>query len=513
MKKNYPSKNNFFSAFIFLVFTTLFFSNSLVAQVGIGTSDPDPSAILHIESTDKGVLLPKVDLENLTDKNTVHNPTEGLLVYNKRDDNSRDLRKGFYIWDDEKWDKVENQSDIDDIMEEIDERFNELEDGSGWTLNGNSLNGSEFLGSTNEQPIVFKVNNEKQAEFGIKDRISIGRDAVSDAERSFAYGYGSKSNGNDSYAYGRFSSVSGERTYAFGYQASSSGHDAYSFGREAMSSGDNSIAFGYQSLSSGKDSYSIGRNSSASREGSFAFGENSISEAKKAISIGYGAKAIQEYSLILGNTKNINQSDATKVGIGTNQPTARLHIDGSFRYVDGSEGTNKVLTSDANGNATWKSIGSGNDSGDAIYGSIYSNSGGTQNLSLRNGGSHEVDFGGGFYKNQMQTSNKSIRTQVKGVYKVNYNITMQKGTGNHLDLEIYIKTNGSKIHGTTSYISLDSNTNYRSSSVEKIIEIEKDTDISLEIKSIDGGNGNGNNKDFYQINDGTSLNVELIRRL
>ena len=96
-----------------MLFVFFFSITGLSAQVGIGTANPDPSAILHIQSTNKGVLLPKVDLQNLTDKYTVSNPKEGLLVYNERYDDQNNLRKGFYIWDNEKWDKVENQSDID----------------------------------------------------------------------------------------------------------------------------------------------------------------------------------------------------------------------------------------------------------------------------------------------------------------------------------------------------------------------------------------------------------------
>jgi hypothetical protein len=48
-----------------------------------------------------------------------------------------------------------------------------------------------------------------------------------------------------------------------------------------------------------------------------------------------------------------NSVPAGNVGIGTNNPTARLHLDGNFRYVNGSQAAGYVLTSDANGNANW----------------------------------------------------------------------------------------------------------------------------------------------------------------
>ena len=43
------------------------------------------------------------------------------------------------------------------------------------------------------------------------------------------------------------------------------------------------------------------------------------------------------------------------VGIGTTAPNAKLHVNGSFRITNGSQGQGKVLTSDAAGLATWKS--------------------------------------------------------------------------------------------------------------------------------------------------------------
>ncbi|SHK07793.1 beta strand repeat-containing protein [Chryseobacterium polytrichastri] len=45
-----------------------------------------------------------------------------------------------------------------------------------------------------------------------------------------------------------------------------------------------------------------------------------------------------------------------RIGIGTSVPSSKLHINGSVRIADGSQANNKVLTSDANGVATWKDL-------------------------------------------------------------------------------------------------------------------------------------------------------------
>ncbi|UZT98257.1 hypothetical protein ODZ84_01420 [Chryseobacterium fluminis] len=44
------------------------------------------------------------------------------------------------------------------------------------------------------------------------------------------------------------------------------------------------------------------------------------------------------------------------IGIGTDAPTHKLHVEGNIKIIDGTQGNNKVLTSDANGAATWKDL-------------------------------------------------------------------------------------------------------------------------------------------------------------
>lgn len=44
------------------------------------------------------------------------------------------------------------------------------------------------------------------------------------------------------------------------------------------------------------------------------------------------------------------------IGSGVTVPTSTLTLSGTFRYTDGNQGLNKVLRSDASGNATWQSV-------------------------------------------------------------------------------------------------------------------------------------------------------------
>ncbi len=67
-----------------------------------------------------------------------------------------------------------------------------------------------------------------------------------------------------------------------------------------------------------------------------------------ATAIGANATVGASNSVVLGNNAN--------VGIGVSAPLDALHVAGNIRMVDGSQAAGKVLTSDANGKATWQVI-------------------------------------------------------------------------------------------------------------------------------------------------------------
>lgn len=72
------------------------------AQIGIGTNTPSQSAQLDVVSSNRGVLIPRVDLQNNTDTNTISaGNVVGLLVYNEPAKPS--LAEGFYFWNGSVW--------------------------------------------------------------------------------------------------------------------------------------------------------------------------------------------------------------------------------------------------------------------------------------------------------------------------------------------------------------------------------------------------------------------------
>ncbi len=67
------------------------------AQVGIGTITPDESAQLEIQSTDKGILIPRMTAVQRT---AISTPAEGLMVY------VTDTDPGLYIYKSGSWQAV-----------------------------------------------------------------------------------------------------------------------------------------------------------------------------------------------------------------------------------------------------------------------------------------------------------------------------------------------------------------------------------------------------------------------
>jgi hypothetical protein len=107
-------------------------------NVGIGTSKPDQSAVLDISSTNKGLLMPRLSLQQ---RDGIQNPAKGLMIY------QTDLLSGFYFYDGEKWQPL-----TDNAAKSV-----AGVDGD-WTLDGNVATGTSVLGTTNGQPLRIVVS-------------------------------------------------------------------------------------------------------------------------------------------------------------------------------------------------------------------------------------------------------------------------------------------------------------------------------------------------------------------
>ncbi|WP_146128657.1 hypothetical protein [Nonlabens ulvanivorans] len=90
------------------IYTILLFSMSFLsatAQIGFGTSGPQPETLMDVYSVDKGLLLPRISINDFDSFNLpVGSQTESLLLYNT----NVTLGKGFTYWNGSSWSHVNN---------------------------------------------------------------------------------------------------------------------------------------------------------------------------------------------------------------------------------------------------------------------------------------------------------------------------------------------------------------------------------------------------------------------
>lgn len=81
------------------------FSTVSFAQTKIGTSpDINADAMFEVESTNKGLLLPRVELKSTKEAAPMSTHVAGMTVYNTKAQN--DVLVGFYYNDGEKWQQM-----------------------------------------------------------------------------------------------------------------------------------------------------------------------------------------------------------------------------------------------------------------------------------------------------------------------------------------------------------------------------------------------------------------------
>ena len=103
--------------------------------VGIGTNTPDQSAALDITSVNKGLLVPRMNTPSVF---AILNPAKGLLVY----------------------DSLTNQFMVN-IGSPAVPNWLAVAANNGWNLSGNAAIDpvTQFVGTTDNQPLRFRVNN------------------------------------------------------------------------------------------------------------------------------------------------------------------------------------------------------------------------------------------------------------------------------------------------------------------------------------------------------------------
>jgi hypothetical protein len=128
---------------IFLITSTHY----MHGQAGINTTTPGDGAMLDIYSQNKGILIPKVNIGDVTTiAPVVSAAEESLLVYNT----NAATGKGFYYWTGAIWTRIGVN-----INGGLDWK---ITGNSGTTLSDPPALGDDFLGTIDDQDYIFRTN-------------------------------------------------------------------------------------------------------------------------------------------------------------------------------------------------------------------------------------------------------------------------------------------------------------------------------------------------------------------
>ncbi len=126
-------------------------------NVGINSTGavPDASAGLDVSFSDKGVLMPRVDIDDLSTESPITSATTSLLVYNT----NTTTGPGYFYWDGTNWIKMFDDSD-----------------GKAWKTIGNAgtTPGTNFLGTIDDVDLAFNTNNSERMRIINTGEVGIG---------------------------------------------------------------------------------------------------------------------------------------------------------------------------------------------------------------------------------------------------------------------------------------------------------------------------------------------------
>jgi hypothetical protein len=342
---------------------------SINAQVGIGTTSPDNSAVLDLFASDKGILIPRVSLSNIniTMLDGVNVASTSLLIWNTNPSTVGGSGVGFYFFNGSNWTKLDGF-----IGNTLDQAYDNGGAGLGRTIiadtnpvriNGNDgflVTGTFGTGSTLDVTgagtRAFFYPKKAAFRTGFVDGTQW--DDANIGDYSFATGRNTRATGMYSMAVNENNLASGQSSSAFGVSSTASGQNSFSAGNSTQASGFNSFATGKSSIASGDNTFTTGNNSQALSFTEVAGGSfNSLYTPASINSFN-----IADRAFVIGNGTGFgNRKDAFEVW-----KDGRVIINDAYTLPTTDGAANQVLTTNGAGTVTWS-----NDSSSIVSNSLY----------------------------------------------------------------------------------------------------------------------------------------------
>lgn len=400
------------TVFFFLLLNVL-----LHAQVGVNTTTPDPSSMLDITATNKGVLVPRVSLANVTTTmlDGTNTAATGLLIWNTNAATVGGNGVGFYFFNGTQWIPITQTI----TGNTLDQSYDQGGAGIGKNINATDgavrINGDDgFLvtgtfgtGNTidtevtgngarmffNPRKAAFRAGQADGTEWNNSNignySIALGRSNTALNDYDVAMGVGSTASGSYSTALGWANTASGAYSFSMGQNSVASGWSSTVLGRISSALADSSLVFGNNSTTNGQFSFAFGNYAETFGTNSMAFGNNVTS--RSGYESVFGIYNTDYSPLSVGGFDNADRLFV--IGNGTNATNLSnaltIYKDGRMNINDAytmptSDGTNgQVMQTNGAGIVTWANPTT---SADDQQIDVLSLTGDTLNISLQDDG-------------------------------------------------------------------------------------------------------------------------------
>ncbi len=320
-------------AIFLFIFLNLYFIS--VAQVGIGTVNPDATSELEITSATRGILIPRVSLTDVTLISPIASiPATSLLIWNTNTSVIGGEGIGYYYWDGSKWVYLINTNTIATYItphNTLDMAYDQGGAGAGRTITADNgivlINGTDGIRTTGTINSGSYLGSTSGVQMFFYPRIGAFRAGTGTWSHSFpgtgnvgsfsvAMGSSNTASGQFSLALVNGSSAEAESSVAIGNGANAVQQDDMALGQSALADGSSATAIGESSEATGKSSIAIGSAAHSIGDQSTALGKSCQAEATNSTAIGFGSQAISDESTAIGN--GIRTDSFSEFSLGSN---------------------------------------------------------------------------------------------------------------------------------------------------------------------------------------------------
>ena len=338
------------------------------SQVGINQPIPDNSSALDVTATNKGILVPRVSLNDVSDISasaTIVAPATGLVVWNTNASVIGGNGIGYYFFNGIIWRNFSNQNALDTAYDQ------------GGLGNGNTILATDgavriegadgilitgALGSGNDIDIEVSgagtrfFFNPLKAGFAAGAIDGVQWDDINRDNYTFGVGQNTRPKSGRGFAAN------------FATEVNTNGINGAAFGNTSEARNSGAFATGFTTISRGDQSFTQGNETQANATRSMALGEFTIAKSKAEIALGsfnknYAAFDIsgtasdseeafytQDRILVIGN----GTSDIAKSNVLEIWKDGRTIINDNYTLPITDGTAYQTITTDGSGNVSWQ---------------------------------------------------------------------------------------------------------------------------------------------------------------